>query len=151
MAIVLTKKKPTLVKPEPDEMLSDFAELIDNVGTLGQEAEKINKQIKTLQEQLKPYNDAVAKLKAKIEEIEAGDDAEREELGASFRLEIGKRGTSREIKDLKKVQKLMGNDLFYKCAKVALKDIDAYLTLPQRGEVIKENRTTRSFKVVERA
>jgi len=151
MAIVLTKKKIQALQKQPDyDLVSEFAELIDEVGVLSKDAEKINAKIKKLQEELKPYNDAVKRLKAKIDELEGDPDEELVELGTVYKLEIGKKGTSRHIKDIKKVQELMGDDLFYQVCKVNLKDIDAYLTLPQREEVIEEERTSRSFKIVKR-
>src|SRR5690606_18168498 len=109
------------------------------------DAEKINAKIKKLQEELKPYNDAVKRLKAKIEELGGDPDEELVELGTVFKLELGKKGTSRTVTDIRKVQELMGDELFYEVVKVNLKDIDAYLTLPQRQQVVKEERTTRSF------
>lgn len=146
MAIVLTKKKAKAQVQE--ELVSDFAELIDRVGTLKEEADEVNAEIKQLQAKLKPYKDAVAELNEKLDELELGDDETSEELGAFYRLEIGARGTSREIIDMREVHKLLGDDLFYQLAKVNLSDLDNYLTLPQRKKVIKENRTKRSFKIV---
>jgi len=160
MALVISKSKTKTVTsakkvgPElkPGEMLSDFAELIDRVGALGKEAAEIKAQIKKLQEQLKPYNDAVSELEAKLDEL--GGDPDQtlpDELGSLYRLQIGKMGTQRTVSDVKKVHAMLGDELFYQIASVKLKDIDNYLTLPQRQEVIEEQRTTRSFKVVERA
>lgn len=149
MAIVLTKKK-VAAPPISDELVSDFAELIDRVGTLAVEAEKIQARIKEEQERLKPYNAAVAELAEKIAELEIDDDATGMELGAAYKAEYGKRGTSREITDMEKVRQLMGDELFNQVATVTLKNIDDYLTAPQRKQVIKENRTKRTVKVIKR-
>jgi hypothetical protein len=146
MAIILTKKKAKV--QVQDELVSDFAELIDRVGALSGEAEEIEAAIKELQTKLKPYKEALAELQAKLEELELGDDETAVELGTLYRLEIGKRGTSREVTDMRKVHELMGDELFYELAKINLKDLDNYLTLPQRKQVVKENRTKRSFKLV---
>jgi predicted nuclease with TOPRIM domain len=149
MALLLIPKKSVKAVPQP--LLSDFAELIDLVGDLNEQAEPIYKQIAALQEQLKPLSDATKELNAKVEELELDPDETREELGTCYRVEVGKRGVSRSIKDMEKVVELMGEELFLKTAKVNLKDLDAYLTLPQREEVLKTTRTARSSKLVKRA
>lgn len=150
MAITLAKKK-VAPAPAPVELLSDYAALIDRVGRLGKEAEKIQARIRKEQEKLKPYQEAMAELKAALDGLEADDEAVIEELGAEFRVEAGKRGSSRRISDMQKVRELMGDELFFQVATVALKDVDAYLTQPQRDQVIAVTRTGRSVKVVERA
>lgn len=148
MAIVLTKKK--LKAQAHTEVLSDFAVLIDTVGVLQEEAEQIKAKIKELTASLKPYNDAVSELEAKLEELDIGDDDTAVELGAFYRLEVGKRGTSREVTDMRQVHEMMGDDLFYQLVKINLKDLDNYLPLPKRDKVIKVNRTKRSFKLVQK-
>ncbi len=154
MAIVLTKKKvieaPSIETGVPDFTLSEFADLIDEVGALQEDAEKIQARIKKEQEKLKPYNDAMKRLKDRIAEIEDKDDEELEELGSRYVVEAGKRGTSREITDMGKVKKLLGGELFMQLATVTLKNIDDYMTPPQKAQVLKENRTTRTIKVLKR-
>ena len=124
------------------------AELIDLVGDLGVEADSIIKQIKALQEKLKPYKEAMAQLQAVVNEIPMGDDETGEMRGNKYRLEIGKRGTSRSIIDLPKVFEFMGEDVFTQVATVPLKAIDDYLTPPQKEQVLKIDRTDRSLKLV---
>ena len=68
-----------------------------------------------------------------------------------FRIEAGRKGTSRRIADTLKLRELMGDELFFQCASVTLKDIDAYLTAPQRAEVLEETRTGRTLKLIKRA
>jgi len=149
MGLVLVKKK-VAVEPVPD--VSEFADQIDLFGRLSEEAEPVLAEIKKLQDKLKPLADAKKALQASIDAMPAEDDEEKLiELGAEFRLEIGKKGSSREIKDLVAVKKLMGNELFMKVATVTLKDLDAYLTLPQRETVIETKRTSRAFKIAKRA
>jgi hypothetical protein len=90
-------------------------------------------------------------LQELADELEIGDDATATEHGAEFDADIGVKGSSRSIKDLKGVRKLMGDELFFQVATVTLKDCDAYLTLPQREKVIETSRTKRSLKVTRRA
>lgn len=149
MAIVLTKKK-LKAQAQQDELVSDFAELIDKVGALSDEAAEIKAQIKGLQEKLKPYNEAVAELEEKLAELNIGPDDTKVELGTLYRLEVGKKGTSRTVTDMREVHQMLGDDLFYDLAKINLKDVDNYLTLPQRQKVLTEERTKRSFKLVKR-
>jgi hypothetical protein len=150
MPLVITKKKTVEIEL-PVEPLSEFAGLIDIVGALAAEAEEITARIKAEQEKLKPYKKALAELQEKIDGIEADDDATLEELGGVFRIEAGRKGTSRRIADTLKLRELMGDELFFQCASVTLKDIDAYLTAPQRAEVLEETRTGRTLKLIKRA
>ena len=147
MGLVILKKKIVAdIKP----MVSDFAAQIDEVGRLTEEAAPILAQIKALQGQLKPLNEAKAALQAHVDAIEGDDDDKLVEIGQVYRLEIGKKGSAREIKDLPGVKKMMGTELFMKVAKVTLKDLDQYLTGPQRDTVIKTSRTARSYEVERR-
>jgi hypothetical protein len=150
MPLVITKKKPVEIEL-PVEPLSEFAGLIDIVGALAAEAEEITARIKAEQEKLKSYKKALAELQEKIDGIEADDDATLEELGGVFKIEAGRKGTSRRIADTLKLRELMGDELFFQCASVTLKDIDAYLTAPQRAEVLEETRTGRTLKLIKRA
>jgi hypothetical protein len=159
MPLLLLKKKPAPVA-QPDEylagilakgQLSDFADEIDLVGRLTDEAAPVYAQIATLQEKLKPLAEAETALKAKIAELEAGDDEEKiVELGKVFKIEVGKKGLSRSIKDMPGVRKMMGVELFMKVATVTLGNIDAYLTKPQRDLVLETKRTARGFKTIRR-
>lgn len=73
MAIVLKKKVQLVPVPaqvaEVDEGLSDFADLIDLVAKLEDEAKVIKARIKADTEKLKPFHKALAMLLAKIEEL----------------------------------------------------------------------------------
>ena len=145
--VILQKKVVSAAKP----VVSEFADQIDLFGRLSDEAVPILAQIKALQDQLKPLAEAKAALQASVDAIEADPDFDKSvELGQTYRLEIGKQGSSRAIKDLAAVKKLMGNDLFMKVATVTLKDLDQYLTGPQRDTVIETSRTARSFKIARR-
>ncbi len=150
MGLLVIPKKVVAAEP-PSELLSPFGELIDRYGALTEAAEPILKQIAELQEQLKPLGKAKAELQKEIDALELHPDfKDGEEIGAVFKVEIGKRGSSREIKDMPKVVELMGADLFLKVATVTLKAIDDYLTVDQRAEVIETKRTSRTFKLIRR-
>jgi hypothetical protein len=149
--ITLPKKNATNVSTAKKAvLLSDFAEQIDEVGRLQEELGPIAAQIKELTKRLKPLKDAEARLQELADELEIDDDATTTEHGVEFDAEIGAKGASRSIKDLKGVRKIMGDELFFKVASVTLKDCDAYLTLPQRNQVIETTRTKRSVKVTKR-
>lgn len=142
------KSTTAAVALETPEVMTD-AELVDLVGSLSVEAEAITKQIKALGEKLKPYKEALAKLQEVADAIEMGDDDTDELRGNKYRLEIGKKGTSRSIIDLGKVFEFMGEEVFTEVATVPLKAIDDYLTPPQKKQVLKIERTNRSIKLVE--
>lgn len=132
-------------------LLSDFADQIDEVGRLQEKLAPVAQEIKALTAKLKPLKDAEANLQAKLDAMQVGADELYTEHGAEFDAQIGPKGNAREIKDIKKVHELLGDDLFYALAVVKLADIDRYLTLPQRDEVLKTERTKRSLKVKRRA
>jgi hypothetical protein len=149
MQVVLVPKNKT--PAQPSELLSDLALEIDNLGEQTLKAEPILKKIKELTAELKPWKDAEAALKAKVDALEADDDADDiVEKGAKFEITIGKKGSSRSIKDMALTKKLLGNELFMKLATVKLGDLDQYMTLPQRAQVIETSRTARSYKVTRR-
>jgi hypothetical protein len=147
---LITIPKKQVSPPPADELLSEFAEEIDRVGLLTEQAGPILKKIEDLQLKLKPLAEARKALTDKIDKMEIGDDEELVEKGANYQVEIGKRGTSREIKDLTLAKKYLGTDTFMKVATITLKNIDDYLTLPQKQEVLKTKRTAHSHKVVKR-
>jgi hypothetical protein len=148
MGLITIPKKATLAPPQ--ELLSAFADDIDRVGLLTEQAEPILKKIADLQAKLKPLAEAKKTLLDKIDELEIGDDEGAIEKGALYQVEIGKRGTSREIKDLALAKKFLGTEVFMKVATITLKNLDDYLTLPQKDQVLKTNRTAHSHKVVKR-
>lgn len=136
----------------PDTLLSQFAAEIDSVGKLLEEAEPIQAEIKKLQAKLKPLAEAQKSLQARLDALPIGDDAEGQfEYGIAFLAEVGKKGTSRSVKDLTVVKKHLGDDLFMKLASVTLKSLDQYLTPPQLAEVLTSERTSRSVKITRRA
>jgi hypothetical protein len=150
MGLITLPKKAKQALPET--LLSSLTTEIDTVGKMLEEAEPITAQIKALQEKLKPLAKAQKDLQAKIDALEGLDDDQEGhvESGFVYMAEIGKRGTSREIKDLGKVKTLLGDETFMKLASVTLKSLDQYLTPPQLQEVLRYERTSRSVRIVKR-
>ena len=147
--LTITKAKP---EAAPVELLSELAAEIDLFGQLAEDAQPILAEIAALQLKLKPFTDARKALEAKVDALPIDDDcADHVEKGAIFEAAIGKRGKARAIKDMAEVKKLMGAELFMKLATVKLGDIDAYLTPPEKAEVLEESRTAHSVKVSRRA
>ena len=150
MGLVIIQKKKPVVVPRPE--ISEFAEQIDHFGQLTADSESVLKEIKALQEKLKPLAEAKAKLQAAIDAMEIEDDYDKQvEIGHLFKVEIGKKGSNRSIKDLALAKKLLGNETFMKVASITLKNLDDYLTPPEKEQVLKTERTSRSFKVIARA
>jgi flagellar hook-length control protein FliK len=148
---LITIPKKIKSEPLPDTLLSEFAAEIDNVGKLLEEAEPIQAEIRKLQAKLKPLAEAQKSLQARLDALPLGDDQEGQfEYGIEFLAEVGKKGTSRSVKDLKLVKKHLGDDLFMKLASVTLKSLDQYLTPPQLSEVLTSERTSRSVKITRR-
>jgi hypothetical protein len=150
MAIVLTKKK-LKAQPAEAEVLSDFGELIDEIGAMQAEQTRIEQQIKELQKRQKPYKDKLKSLCELLQEIdEHGDDEKFVELGVSFQAEFGKKATARSIKDIGQVRQLMGDETFFKVCSVTLKAIDDYLTPEEKAAVLEVERTLRSVEITRR-
>lgn len=146
MATMVLKKKMV----QAAETLNPLYAQIDLVGEQAKEAEKIAEQIKKLQDKLKPIKAEQDKLQKMIDALEIGDDEKIIETAAKFSAEIGAKGNKREIKDLDAAKKYLGDELFMKLATITLKNLDDYLTPPQKEEVIKTSRTSRSVKIVPR-
>lgn len=121
---------------------------IDLVGQLQLEAEAIQKRIEEDQQRLVPLNEATKKLADMIADYEADPDQKLQIEAALHRLDAGVVGTSRSIKDLKAVKKMLGEETFMKLASVKLGDLDKYLTPPQLEQVLKTSRTKRTIKVI---
>lgn len=141
MATILLKK------PAAEKAFSEVELLLDLVGTHAADKAKLEKKVKDLQAEMKKYTDNEKKLQKLIDELPNGDDENFELRGASYRAEVGPKGQSRSISDLKAVRDMLGEDTFMELAKVNLKDIDNYLTLPQREKVLAISRTQRSISI----
>ena len=145
--ITITKKKVSTLPA-----LSAITLEIDAYGDALETAAPIQAEIKRLTAKLKPLKEAETALDTAILSLDLDDDVEGHmERGAAYEIEIGKRGSKREIKDLEKAKKLLGNELFMKIAKITLKDLDDYLTPPERDMVLTTNRTAHGVKLAKRA
>jgi len=146
--ITLTKK----VKAATTTPLSKASDEIDTFGRLAAEAAPILAEIKQLTAKLKPYKDAEKRLAEALSELLLDDDVEGyTQRGALYQVEIGPKGSKREVTDIQGVRKLLGDDVFFKLCKINLKDVDDYLCPEERDEVIKVIRTTHSFQVTPRS
>jgi hypothetical protein len=146
--LTITKIKPQLSQAE---LLSEIAEEIDAFGLLAEEAQPIIDQIAKLQLKLKPMADAKKLLEAKIDKMPIPDDCDGHvEKGVMYEAAIGKRGSSRSIKDMEEVKTALGESLFMSLATVKLGDIDAYLTPEEKAVVLEVTRTAHSVKVSRR-
>lgn len=152
MAVLLLKKKTQSQTGDVTvPILSDFATLIDELGAMQAEQEKLSKKIKELTAQQKPYMEKLKKLKEMMREVdEHDDDEEFVELGETYQAEFGKKGSSRSIKDIRKVKELMGEPTFFKVCSVALKDIDAYLNPEEKEQVLITERGLRGVTIIKR-
>lgn len=151
MGLITITKKKTAAPTPVEELLSDFAAEIDVYGAEKEKADQIKAKIKELTQQLEPFKKAEAALAEKIAELEYdADEKGRIEKGVTYQIKVGAQGSSRKLIDVEKVRKLVGIDLFRKIGTVALKEIDKYLTEPQREQVLEVTRTDRSFEVMKR-
>lgn len=141
MATILLKK------PATEKAFSEVELLLDLVGSHAADKAKLEKKVKDLQAEMKKYTDNEKKLQKLIDELPNGDDEEFVLRGAAYRAEVGAKGQSRSISDLHAVRDMLGDDTFMELAKVNLKDIDNYLTLPQREKVLSISRTQRSISI----
>ena len=147
MGIVIKKKLVT-----PVMQVSAISDAIDAYGTALANTAPVVAEIKKLTAQLKPFKEAEAALEKAIDTLQLNDDVEEHmERGVRFQVEIGKRGSKREIKDLAKVRELLAEPLFMKLAKVGLKDLDDYLNPFERDQCLDTKRTEHSAKVSPRA
>jgi hypothetical protein len=137
MAIVL-KKKPQVETAAPvarkapakakaplkavpaTVLVSEHADLIDEYGRLAKELAPELVKLKKMQEKLKPLAEAEKALKAAMADLDVGDDKTGTEMGETYLVEYGKRGTSREIIDVKAIHEMLGDELFYSMASLKL-------------------------------
>jgi hypothetical protein len=148
--LTITKIKPQI---EQAELLSEIAEEIDAYGAAAEAAQPILDKIAALQGS--PVLAALAKarkaLEARVDALPVDDDCEDHvEKGAAFEATIGKRGRSREIKDMAEAKWALGDQLFMTLATIKLGDLDKYLTPPQLEKVVKVKRTAHAVKVARR-
>jgi hypothetical protein len=150
VVIKLAPKGP-VVQFEGD-VLSDYAELIDDLGRHQKQFEDRKEQVRQLTEQMVDHKDKLVRLQQMVDEydVEHGDDDSWYEDGAEYRAELGKKGTARSINSMAKLKRLLGADTFMKLVTVALKDVDAYLNPQEKAEVLDVTRGLRSVKITKR-
>lgn len=162
MAIKIAKK-PAVAATE-QKPLSDFADRIDEVGTINAQieklraaiAEKAKTEVAKLAElekkQKKALTDLVKDLNAHLEDEDA--DTELVEQGSKFQAEAGKKINVRTVTDMAMVKELMDAqdpNLFMSVVKIDLKSVDDYLTPQERDAVITKSRGKREIKIVKRS
>lgn len=149
MAVVIKTKPKGKGKQQPAEAHDAIEALVDSIGFKQDELVqlmegKIFQRARALEGELGKMQEA---LIIRANELMA-DDEEREVTGETHKAKIGMKAIKREITDLVKVRKFMGNDAFFKVAKLNLKDADAYLNPEQKTECITSERTgNRKFTV----
>lgn len=142
----ITLKKPR-VATQVETEFSPVSDLIERVGELAPEAEKIMAKIKKLDVELKPYKAALKELVTAISALPHDPDLVGSEISPNFVAEFGKASNKRDIKDLAKAREFLGDELFMTLASVKLGDLDAYLTPPQLKEVLEESHGDRKVTV----
>lgn len=148
--VVLKKKMPALAVAPQAEEVDPLVQQIDLVGSQLPRVAKITKEIKALQDMLKPFKAEADKLQAMVDALEIDDDGEDVREGDRFRVEIGKRGSNRKVTSMAGIRDALGDELFMELATITLKNVDDYLTPPQKEKVLETTRTSRSIKLAAR-
>lgn len=161
MAIKIAKKTTTVAAEQ--KPLSDFADRIDEVGSINSQIEKLRAAIAEKakaevakladleKKQKKALADLVKDINAHLEDEDA--DAELVEQGNKFQAEAGKKINVRTVTDMAMVKELMDAqdpNLFMSVVKIDLKSVDDYLTPQERDAVITKSRGKREIKIVKR-
>ena len=145
--ITLKKKKPAAVQTAPQTQKTQLDTLVDAAAQHLDEYEKAKKRIADEKLKMKPFEDAMAAVQEHVNDTLADNDVDPDQphtFGTeSFLVEAGKAGTRREIADMAKLRELLGDETFLSVAKVNMGDVDAYLTPPQKEQVVKSSRGER--------
>lgn len=135
MALTITKQKPKAEKLEKAEIINPneltIEELADEYGTLEDQYNAL------MASPIIARFDQVKKaLNARLE-VEAEPQDSLEITGKQWLLEIGAAAKeARSIGDLNMARKFMGEQAFMACAKITVKDAEAYLTPEQLAKVL---------------
>ena len=142
-----------VLQVEPEVTDPAVLEQIEAYGEVMEEAEKLAAKVLAIPT-VKRLNELQGDLKKKqkaLEELVAkGAPAEMARTGvsANFQLDVG---AGKKVRNIikKKLLKILGTEKALELAGFLLKDVDDYLTKPQRLEVAPETRdgSKRSFKV----
>ncbi len=162
MAIVLKK----VLKP-PEEQApvaaveaaagtsNEVAALIDKIGLMQPEVDKIAARIKVETAKLAPYKLALKQLTELVTAIEGREhDEEFAQIGNEYQAWIGKQTRIRDVVNVKQAIALLNkakNDVAYELVTVPLGKIDQYLTPEEAEQVIKTTWGDRSVKISKRA
>lgn len=123
--------------PKKFKPIQKIREIVDTLAGLSADIKELESQKSDLDTLLKKY----------VETKELDNDMDCIILGEDFQVEVGIAGSKREIVDLAKVRKILGDKAFMGIASVKLKDIDQYLSEEQQNQVINTTRTaTRVYK-----
>ncbi len=129
-----TEKKKLKKKVNP---LDALEVLTDEVGTLEMEVARL-KAMPVWQEYEK-------KKKALIEKVETIMGVQPEETaqltGLKYICSFSQKANKRTISNIKVAKSALGNEVFFKVAKINLTDLDKYLSEDERAECVTESRT----------
>lgn len=136
---------------------SAFAAEIDELGKMTLEADKLalkiaaaaGADIKKHEALMKVVKAKEKALKDKISEAYDSENADETFIakGIKFILEIGKKGSSRSITNMKLLAGLVGEETWWAKCSFNLKDADAYLTPDEALTCIKTDRVERKIAV----
>jgi hypothetical protein len=162
MAIVLKK----VVKP-PEEQApvavvetaavtsNEVAALIDKIGLMQPDVDKIAARIKVETAKLAPYKLALKQLTELVTAIEGHEPEDTfTQEGEVFEAKVGKQTKVRLVMDVKQAIALLNKakkDIGYELVTVPLGKIDQYLTPEEAEQVIKTSWGDRSVKISKRA
>ena len=152
MTVLKLKKpaeQPLLLPVEaPEGTPNEIADLIERVGAAQPEVAKIGVKMRALQKEMEPYRADLKELTALICGVEGyGDDDEFTMESPGFDAKIGKKGSSRSVHDIRGVLKAMGEEQFFKVVTVTMRDVDAYMTAPEKAKVLTVTRGERTVVV----
>lgn len=150
MALKLKFKTPVITQPTTSIEVCEKADLIDALGDLAPQVEKIDKEIARLQELRKPYEDRLKELVA-FASAEGKTDEKVILYGERFYVEAGKRKETLKLTDLPQAAKMLGQATFMQLAKINVGDLKKYLTPPQVEKVTEKEEGNRQVSIKPRA
>lgn len=149
------KPKQAVATPPRAATTDPIGAAIDRLVSMLPEAEKIAKKVKDLQKEMAAFGEAEKELLALIKDDfrynDTGPDEGYRISGTLGYVDVGKKGTKREIVDMPALRLILKDSTFMKLAKINLKDVDQYLTPKEKVVCIEETRTDRGIKVEAKA
>ena len=110
--------------------VSKIRTMIDSLAELNVEYKRLGDAKKDLETLLKKY----------FEEKELTAEEDYIFVGELFQCDLGQMGMKRTIHDIRKVRDYLGDDAFMGLATVKLSDIDTYLSVAQKDQVLDSKR-----------